>query len=428
MENSSLQGGKPTGCFNFRTLFESKNKTPLVLRKSKSNKYEVVHNNSDQLPFTMSPPVVSHVTNVSSHNKTEKSKHHRLTLPDVVAATTKVGSQDSQQQQHHHHKHRHKEFEELAEENQRLKSIFQLHSIKISENTKSRRNSDPDLYTNSSCDKNKRSSLSSDSSSTTKCDDAKTKKATQRRKKQVMPDTDTECDHDHSKRLSGDISLESKEISKDSSKLRTKSHSSKDKISSSGATERLTAGDVAQSLLHRSEKNNFDKKPCSSLPSSPQTQRKGGHGGSLASEGQGSRHGSLTNSTGGSHGGSLNNILNPPDRRGSKGIIKPSVQKPVFVSELDHLHSKVGYSNYNFYDSCSRPGFVFIGSSGHVVAECSGHPSNSKIIVKTIRESTDIDDNETEDLLEEEFDEEKIYASQKLRQISLKLESLKNKS
>ena len=30
-----------------------------------------------------------------------------------------------------------------------------------------------------------------------------------------MPDTDTECDHDHSKRLSGDISLESKEISKD---------------------------------------------------------------------------------------------------------------------------------------------------------------------------------------------------------------------
>ena len=85
----------------------------------------------------------------------------RLTLPDVVAATTKVGSQDSQQQQqqHHHHKHRHKEFEELAEENQRLKSIFQLHSIKISENTKSRRNSDPDLYTNSSCDKNKGSHL-----------------------------------------------------------------------------------------------------------------------------------------------------------------------------------------------------------------------------------------------------------------------------
>ena len=58
-----------------------------------------------------------------------------------------------------------------------------------------------------------------------------------------------------------------------------------------------------------------------------------------------------------------------------------------------------------------------------MIAECSGHPSNNKIIVKTVREASDeVEDGE---FFEEEFDEEKIYASQKLRTISLKFESLK---
>ena len=143
----------------------------------------------------------------------------------------------------------------------------------------------------------------------------------------------------------------------------------------------------------------------SSLPSTPQSLRRSSH--------------SSTNS----HGGSLNNIISPQERRGSKGIIKPSVQRTRIVTDRDHLQTKVGYSNYHFFDSCSRPGFVFIGSSGHVIAECSGHPSNNKIIVKTVREASDeVEDGE---FFEEEFDEEKIYASQKLRTISLKFESLK---
>jgi len=143
----------------------------------------------------------------------------------------------------------------------------------------------------------------------------------------------------------------------------------------------------------------------SSLPSTPQSLRRSSHG--------------STNS----HGGSLNNIISPQERRGSKGIIKPSVQRTRIVTDRDHLQAKVGYSNYHFFDSCSRPGFVFIGSSGHVIAECSGHPSNSKIIVKTVREASD--ELEEGEAFEEEFDEEKIYASHALRSISLKFESLK---
>ena len=76
------------------------------------------------------------------------------------------------------------------------------------------------------------------------------------------------------------------------------------------------------------------------------------------------------------------------------------------------------YHHYHFTDTTSRPGFVFLGNSGHVVAECHGHPSNSRIIVKTVR------DEQTDQVTgaEEEFDEEKICAAQKLRLMSLRLE------
>ena len=134
-----------------------------------------------------------------------------------------------------------------------------------------------------------------------------------------------------------------------------------------------------------------------------------------------------SNGGGSNHGGSLNNLPSGggQERRGSRGIIKPRVARPVLqCGELDHLHAKVGYSNYNFYDSCARPGFVFIGSSGHVIAECAGHPTNTRVIVRTVRDAADTDTLDTEP--EEDLDEEKIYASQKLRTISLKLESLKD--
>ena len=78
------------------------------------------------------------------------------------------------------------------------------------------------------------------------------------------------------------------------------------------------------------------------------------------------------------------------------------------------------YHNYHFTDTTSRPGFVFLGNSGHVVAECHGHPTNSRIIVKTVRD--EINSDQENNVMEEEFDEEKICAAQKLRLISAQLE------
>ena len=78
------------------------------------------------------------------------------------------------------------------------------------------------------------------------------------------------------------------------------------------------------------------------------------------------------------------------------------------------------YHNYHFTDTTSRPGFVFLGNSGHVVAECHGHHTNSRIIVKTVRDEINEDQDNT--VVEEEFDEEKICAAQKLRLISAQLE------
>ena len=175
----------------------------------------------------------------------------------------------------------------------------------------------------------------------------------------------------------------------------------------------LTSSEVAQALLSHQPR---DKRGCvtstaggsgsSSLPSTPGSVRRGSGGSS------------------GGHGGSLTNIRET-ERRGSRGIIKPSVQRRVRVSEEDHLHDKVSYTNYDFYDTSSRPGLVFIGSSGHVIAECPGHPTNSRIIVRTVRESGETQDTGDNCDEEEDLDEEKIYAFQKLRTISLKLENMK---
>ena len=175
----------------------------------------------------------------------------------------------------------------------------------------------------------------------------------------------------------------------------------------------LTSAEVAQALLSHQPR---DKRGCvtsvtsggsSSLPSTPGSVRRGSGGSS------------------GGHGGSLTNIREG-ERRGSRGIIKPSVQRRVRVTEEDHLHDKVSYAGYDFYDSSSRPGLVFIGSSGHVIAECPGHPTNTRIIVRTVREGGDTEDKGDNCDEEEELDEEKIYAFQKLRTISLKLENLKS--
>ena len=78
------------------------------------------------------------------------------------------------------------------------------------------------------------------------------------------------------------------------------------------------------------------------------------------------------------------------------------------------------YSNLQFYDTTTRPSYVFLGQSGRVVAECPGHPNNSRIIVKTVRD--EINSDQENNVMEEEFDEEKICAAQKLRLISAQLE------
>ena len=185
--------------------------------------------------------------------------------------------------------------------------------------------------------------------------------------------------------------------------------------------------------LLRGERRGGGAAGSSSLPSSPGSVRRGrcGPGFSLLMPANLSLYSGGSNGGGSNHGGSLNNLPSGggggggQERRGSRGIIKPRVARPVLqCGELDHLHAKVAYSNYNFYDSCARPGFVFIGSSGHVIAECAGHPTNTRVIVRTVRDAADTDTLDTEP--EEDLDEEKIYASQKLRTISLKLESLKD--
>ncbi len=89
-----------------------------------------------------------------------------------------------------HHKHRFKEeFEELEAENERLKAIFDLHSISYNEHSssKSRRNSDPEpggknsvsqVFPGDNSQQTKRSSMSSESSEgrgSTKYEDVRVK-------------------------------------------------------------------------------------------------------------------------------------------------------------------------------------------------------------------------------------------------------------
>ena len=243
-------------------------------------------------------------------------------------------------------------------------------------------------------------------------------------KKKVRID---DSDHEESKHSKRSSSKDNHNISRDH---HHHGRSSRERDKSQEGQTRLTSSDVAHALLqHRSNHNNNNNNSSgsSSLPSTPQSLRRSSHGGSLSSNIiiSNSLNNSLNNlgDDGGQGGGGYQ------ERRGSKGIIKPSAPRPVFTSDSDHLHAKVGYSNYQFHDSSSRPGFVFLGSSGHVIAECTGHPSNNKIIVKTVRDSMDDDDergDKREVSLEEEFDEDKIYAAQILRTISLNFEHLKS--
>ena len=241
-------------------------------------------------------------------------------------------------------------------------------------------------------------------------------------KKKVRID---DSDHEESKHSKRSSSKDNHNISRDH---HHHGRSSRERDKSQEGQTRLTSSDVAHALLqHRSNHNNNNSSGSSSLPSTPQSLRRSSHGGSLSSNIiiSNSLNNSLNNlgDDGGQGGGGYQ------ERRGSKGIIKPSAPRPVFTSDSDHLHAKVGYSNYQFHDSSSRPGFVFLGSSGHVIAECTGHPSNNKIIVKTVRDSMDDDDergDKREVSLEEEFDEDKIYAAQILRTISLNFERLKS--
>ena len=104
----------------------------------------------------------------------------RRPLPDVVATTTASSNSSNNNNNHkqqQHSKHKSRDFEELAAENERLKAIFQLHSIRYSDSSRSRRNSDPDKKCVTDllpCDSTKRSSVSSESSSA-KCEDVKAK-------------------------------------------------------------------------------------------------------------------------------------------------------------------------------------------------------------------------------------------------------------
>ena len=103
------------------------------------------------------------------------SQNKQRILPDIVA-TTKDVPPDVQ-------RHSKRVDSDSDHTQERLKAIFQLHSMKLSEQTKTRRNSDPDKACLTTdlfpCDaaesaNTKRSSMSSDSSST-KYEDVKYK-------------------------------------------------------------------------------------------------------------------------------------------------------------------------------------------------------------------------------------------------------------
>lgn len=112
-----------------------------------------------------------------------QNKMKQRVLPDIVATTKHLPQENSSAENQKQNRRISSETEDTEE---RLKAIFQLHSMKLSEQTKTRRNSDPDpgckrLTTTTDCyqascdDPTKRSSMSSDSSSNTKYEDVKHK-------------------------------------------------------------------------------------------------------------------------------------------------------------------------------------------------------------------------------------------------------------
>jgi len=124
-------------------------------------------------------------------------------------------------------------------------------------------------------------------------------------------------------------------------------------------------------------------------------------------------------------------------RRGSEGVYIKTNEKTCEINMIDpnKTSSKSGHSKSNVkrrgsskYTSHSQDhghghGYVFIGSSGQVVAECKG--VGTQVIVRNVRSSV-YDCPKGEEETDEEFDVKKIQAVQLLKEISMRMEKEKN--
>ena len=124
-------------------------------------------------------------------------------------------------------------------------------------------------------------------------------------------------------------------------------------------------------------------------------------------------------------------------RRGSDGVHGRTNDKSNETNLIDHhkTNSKSGPSKSNVkrrgsskYTSHTQDhghghGYVFIGSSGQVVAECKG--VGPQVIVRNVRSSV-YDSSKGEEETDEEFDIKKIQAVQLLKEISMRMEKEKN--
>jgi hypothetical protein len=91
------------------------------------------------------------------------------------------------------------------------------------------------------------------------------------------------------------------------------------------------------------------------------------------------------------------------------------------IKSSSHTTNKI-ISKLSPFES-QTAGYVFIGSSGQVLAECKGYSSH--VIVKNVRSSAGWEAAEDKEGSEEEFEVEKILAAQKLREISMRMEKSK---
>jgi len=121
--------------------------------------------------------------------------------------------------------------------------------------------------------------------------------------------------------------------------------------------------------------------------------------------------------------GSVPNTPAQGKRRMSK--TNPSSLKPSTHSSVTYNKKSSKVKSFPNHADNNTPGFVFLGSSGQVLAECKGNSRH--VIVKNVRSSV-CDSRitgEDVDVGEEEFEVDKILASQRLREISLRMEKSK---